>query len=574
MFSWRTSNIVARPLMAAIDSLKKCFPSKGAGHRKSYRKLDVKRALMVFAVLVGGHVEAATWQLAATQYETAKMPLELVAPRAGLTTANRYYKAYPGLQYRVPVVVLGGAYPYQYALTSAPSGMTVGQHYGDADYGIINWPSPTAGTSSVTVQVTDQAGAVATVTYSIAVTTSGFIFVDSVKGHHSAANGGTGTGTLQNPFLTMDDFYSGTVGGAASFSSRKSDSTYAGNFVYYRAGTYSTATMATEGADNGNRSPFIAGNKPKVHLAYPGETATIDVSNAAIIFYSDSSGNYYMGGLTFTGLGPNGDNKAWEWDSGVNDIGSFESTYVASGASSGGGSNASLLMSRNNGSYSNYVFMSHNTVSAANGYDLFLGYATNKFVAENNTISNADGNGFYAKINNQNWSLRANTGLVGNKGPLYDIDGYSTSNNIEISWNNYKSAGDGANMGLTPSTPIGNVWQYRNTWQVGQHYIANMTVQNLVVANDVMTFSGTSASTHGWYYEKVVATPSVAGKFTGEECVVRGTTGCVDASGKLTGAARTSYLGLRGSEVGTGSAASTSSPPVAPSSFTVQPVTP
>jgi len=553
MFSWR-------------------FSLKGGEHRNSYWGRGLKQALMVCAVLVAGRGEAATsWQLAANQYETAKIPLELAAPRAGLTTANRYYKAYPGLLYRVPVVVLGGAYPYQYTLTSAPAGMTVGQQYGDTDYGIINWPNPTAGTSSVTVQVTDQAGAVAKVTYSVTVTTSGFIFVDSAKGHHSSANGGTGTGTLANPFLTMDDFYSGTVGGAASFSSRKSDNTYAGNFVYYRAGTYSTGTMGTEGADNGSRSPFIAGNKPKVHLAYPGETANIDVSNAAIIFYSDSAGNYYMGGLTFTGLGPNGDNKAWEWDSGVNDIGSFESTYVASGVSSGGGSNASLMMSRNNGSYSNYVFMSHNTVSASNGYDLFLGYATNKFVAENNTLNNINGNGFYAKINNANWSIRANTGLQGNTGPLYDIDGYSTSNNIEIAWNNFKSAGDGANMGLTPTTAIGNVWQYRNTWQVGQHYIANMTVQNLTVANDVMTFTGTSASTHGWYYEKVVATPSVTGKFTGEECVVRGT-GCVDATGKLTGTARTNYLGLRGFEVGTSSAATTS-PPVAPSGFTVKPVT-
>src|SRR5689334_3733291 len=79
------------------------------------------------------------WQLAAGHYETAKIPLEIIAPRAGLTTANRYYKTYPGIAYRVPVVVLGGAFPFKFELLTAPSGMTIGQYDGDTDYGVINW---------------------------------------------------------------------------------------------------------------------------------------------------------------------------------------------------------------------------------------------------------------------------------------------------------------------------------------------------------------------------------------------------------------------------------------------------
>ena len=572
MFSSR-SPIVASPfiLLSKICNVGKYLSLKGVGQHNSHRGSAVKKIIMMLALLVAAHCEAASWQLTPLQYETSKIPMELAAPRAGLSTANRYYKAYPGLLYRVPVVVLGGAYPYQYALTAAPSGMTVGQHYGDADYGIINWTNPTTGTSSVTVQVTDQQGTVVSVNYSITVTTAGFIFVDSAKGHHSSANGGTGTGTLANPFLTMDDFYSGTVGGAASYSSRKADTTYSGYFVYYRAGTYATSTMATEGADNGLRSPFVSGNKPKVHLAYPGETATINTSGAAIIYYGDNSGNYYMGGLSFAGLGSGGDNKAWEWDSGVNDIGSFECNYDASIASSGNGSNAALMMSRNNGYFSNYVFMSHNTIVGLNTYDIFLGYQANKFVAEGNTISNniGDGHGFYAKITNQNWSIRGNVGLIGNSTALYNVDGYSTSNNIEVSWNNYKSSGDGASFGLTPSVAIGTVWQYRNTWQVGQQHVANMTVTNLLVANDVLTYTGGSANTHGWFYDKQAVAPVVTAKFSGEECVLRGSS-CTDTSGKLTGTARTNYLGVRGFEIGLGVTPPVA-PPVAPPGFTALP---
>ena len=513
--------------------------------------------LIMMVAVASAYSHAAGWQLSSSQYEPAKIPLEIIAPRAGLTIANRYYKAYPGITYRVPVVVLGGAFPFQYQLVSGPSGMTIGQHYGDRDYGIINYPNPVAGSYSVTVRVTDQQSNTYTVTWPLTVTKSGFIFVDAVHGHHSAANGGTGTGTINNPFLTMDDWYSGTVGSSGSNAARKADNTYSGYFVYYRAGTYRTSSTYTESGTGGRRVPCVSGNKPKVQLAYPGENVTFDVSGGEISFYSDSSGNYYMGGIHFVGLNSAGDNRAWSWDSGVNDIGSFESSYDATTPSVG--SNAAAMMSRRAGGYSNYIFMSHNTYLHLNGYVAFLGYSTNKVVAEFNTINNNTlGEGFYAKINNKNWSIRANTGLAGNSRPLFGIDGYSTSDNIEVCWNNYKSSGDGALLGLTPDTPIGNVWLYRNTWQVADQRVANVTVNNLVVAKDVVTYTNSGANSHGWLYKNGA---SVSAHFSGESCVRSGS-GCTDSSGNLTGSARTSYLGLLGHEIPTSSSAGF--PPAAP----------
>src|SRR5689334_21125847 len=78
----------------------------------------------------------------------ANYPLQIIQPQPNLTTHSRFYKAYPGILYRVPVSVLGGAYPFTYSLTTAPSGMTI-----DAATGIISWPNPTTSGSPHSVTV-------------------------------------------------------------------------------------------------------------------------------------------------------------------------------------------------------------------------------------------------------------------------------------------------------------------------------------------------------------------------------------------------------------------------------------
>ena len=44
----------------------------------------------------------------------ANYPLEITQPQEGLTTHSRYYKAYPGIEYKVPIGVFGGLYPFAY----------------------------------------------------------------------------------------------------------------------------------------------------------------------------------------------------------------------------------------------------------------------------------------------------------------------------------------------------------------------------------------------------------------------------------------------------------------------------
>jgi hypothetical protein len=150
------------------------------------------------------------WQLSSGHYIEAKVAPTLIHPRPDgeTSTWERHRMAPSGVEWRIPVVVQGGSWPFQYALTQAPSGMTVGEQYGAPNYGVIAWANPTVGTHTVTVRVRGQEygrnvsglSDEQTVTFTLTVSdredTSKFIWLDS-----NAAGGGNGSYTT--PFNTM-----------------------------------------------------------------------------------------------------------------------------------------------------------------------------------------------------------------------------------------------------------------------------------------------------------------------------------------------------------------------------------
>ena len=157
-----------------------------------------------------------------------------------LPSTNRIFRAYPGIEYNIRVACIGGVYPYTYALSNAPSGMTI-----DSETGEIVWPDPQANATDITVTVTDQRNDDVSASWSITVGTSGFLFVD-------ASYSGTQTGSISQPY--------------SSFASmRSANGSNPTAIVYFRAGTY---TMNAGGS---------LGSMPHNWLAYPGETATIDM---------------------------------------------------------------------------------------------------------------------------------------------------------------------------------------------------------------------------------------------------------------------------------------------------------
>src|SRR5574343_235224 len=469
------------------------------------------------------------WQLAAGHYEASKFALEIVEPRAGLTTTNRYYKTYPSIEYRVPVVVAGGSWPYKYELTTAPSGMTIGETHGSANYGIIVWSNPVTSGSphTVAIRVTDQECTIVTVSYTLTVTTTGFIFVDAINGGMSVDRGGSATGAIGSPFQTIQDWYYGD-GDWYGGSSVKWNGTYEGYFVIYRTGTYHFNAAPLEG---GVRVTCPGNRKPLVHMAYPGETSTLNADGTASLLFDGTSGAPFISGFTTTGQTTG--NKLFEFSSGATPV--FFNNIIGRPTSAPSGENASFIFSIDNTTYSGFVAIIGNTYNGSNGNrDLYLAYRNYNVVFENNTISNNDGLGCDLKIGFQYCSIRNNTGLTGNTGQLAIVDTYSTAADVEICWNNYKSTGYGVFLGVETGA-VSNIEDYRNTWQVPYNNSINTGSGDWNPTRNVIVHNG--SYTEGYRVESGGVTITRTQQLAA-------TSGLIDSStGLLTGTDRANYLG-------------------------------
>lgn len=504
-----------------------------------------------------GAIAGASWQLPSGHYLAANFPLQIIAPRAGLTAANRYYTAYPGIPFVVPVAVIGGAWPFLYQLTSAPSGMTIGQQYGQANYGIITWENPVAGSYSLEVTVTDQQGNSQSVSWTLTVQTSGFLFVDSVDGNASVPNGGTGTGTISNPFKTMNDWYAGATGGDGE--NTQSDTTYVGYFVYYRGNNGNTYSFDT--CYYPSSGQVYMDGKPVVHMAYPGDASpTFDVVTNGISWYMpDDNKDVFIQGVTFNGAPTTSTTpNCLQWDSGVTDIGIFQCTFQEPSTASVEGINCALLYSDDNSpNVTQYLSFIGNTIEGLNGYDAFLAYSTEYCLFENNTCNGINGavasGCFYAKDSgNSYWTVRNNTGLTGNTATfgtqsLVLISDFSTVQYVEIVWNNFASTGSGVYLEIGNGGSVSDIYLGRNTWQIDAHAITGSNLTGAIyITDDVNQFTDSAANSHGWYSPGGYVLSDAT--YAGEECV--GLNGNFVNSGGDLVSPYTEYFGERGWQVG------------------------
>lgn len=479
------------------------------------------------------------WQLASGHYEDAVIALEIIAPRPSLNTQSIYYKWYPGIAWEVPIVVHGGAWPYKVEIISAPSGMTIGETLDAAAfnssgligqaYSVLTWSNPTSSGSphTIEVRVTDQAGTTASVSWTLTVITSGFLFVDSVSG--SDAN----TGTLASPWQTWNAVYGSGI----------NDATNDNSFVIWRAGTYRTDAAPIS---DGERM-FMRSMKPNVHVAYPGESVTWNVENSHINW--DGGNDIAVVGINIIGIDVGGAYKAMQFGGNPRTL-IYKNTFGAQiDAGIPGSNSAHLFFAAVTPSVTQDVAIIRNTFNNLEGTAPLETYDVSKIVVEGNALNNGAGdtsNGFFFKMRSNGVTVRANRGISTDEVFGWVWDNYQTMQDVDLSWNLFKvgtgdkigefgrDGGSGISLGV-------NLNVRRNTLVGG--YLSHRDADggaNITYARNVRQHDGTQ--TDG------VATSSFTGSPTYTAELV-GTSGLVDSNGLLTGANHTSYLGIRGYEV-------------------------
>jgi len=460
-----------------------------------------KQVIILVAVLLS----AESW--------AANYPLEIIQPQPSLTTANRYYKAYPGLTYEVPIGVFGGLYPFTYALTANATCDNSDADFSlDADTGIITWTNPTTDPDdncTIEVTVTDAEESTDTVSWTVDVTTTGFIFVDSVGGTNSSYNGcesDCGDGTIANPFLDLCDIYVGTGEDACNDYAAMADATYADYFVYFRAGTYEPEGYF-ENSDQQYQIEWRT-NKPTVWLAYPGETVIIDhnAGSAAGAFFdstgSASNPDMYVQGIKFQDML----NHAFRIIGNADRTVFYDNTFYNGGPGIDGQNSSFIMFSSTGGLTSaSYKLIKDNTFDTQTGHWAYIKtYSTNKTVLDGNIFTNPTGTseGVAIKASDQYVSIRDNYidgafsggSIAGNWASCSNMD--ISFNNVLNAFNDYDTTLYGALVINYHDTADGPVYMYRNTlegtvtvkWATsddGPFYLYNNVIVNENAAQDV-----------------------------------------------------------------------------------------
>ena len=518
----------------------------------------------------------AAWRLPAGHYVTAKMPPRIIFPRPDTEITNasaRQKRASTQFEYRIPIIVQGGAYPFKYELVGVegvdyPSGMTIGETLvASADgtlvppdnYGEIRWQPSGTGIQadgqnfSFTVRVTDQDGSIATSDGS------------NIGGNNGGVNQDvTITGTIDNAaFVFVDKDGGGSLTDLDQiYLNDQTDSTYAGKIIVLRE----ASTMYNNAGDpNARGEALLNTNKPLSYIGYPDERPIINLNSASFVVNGVSDTFFYN--LVFDGVY----DRDVETESSKNSYFGFRVVGVghratwskvrfqnAIAALPSLGYNNGCITTSDAGAYRNYIAITNsefeNLDSSANGISAIALNVSRYFVFARNLISNARSRSIiYNKSGNADLSFRANTLINSNNNYSFGFllnntnrgPGTFTSQRVESAYNLGIASNDTMqlyriNQGVSASADATDMWTYRNTMIGEYHWRANGIgpnyMENEVIINDK---GGVTLQPN----EAIVINET--GTFTDTRA-----SGAVDLlTGKLAGTARTNHLGQKGFEI-------------------------
>jgi hypothetical protein len=192
---------------------------------------------------------------------SANYPLEIINIKPAGTgspaipASNRIFRSYPGIEYNIRAAVIGGLYPFTYKLTNAPQGMTINSSTGE-----IIWPNPQQSTGPITLSVTDAENTTVSTSWSINVTTNGFVFVDSKYS-------GTSTGSITQPFKSIQEI------------TQNANSLSRTDILYFRGGNYTIVAFDSWQRWTGDVTGKYGIGLTKIPsnwIGFPGETVNIN----------------------------------------------------------------------------------------------------------------------------------------------------------------------------------------------------------------------------------------------------------------------------------------------------------
>lgn len=499
----------------------------------------------VSLILFGGGVDggggsggsSADWQLDSSRYITSKRTLAIIHPRPDGETNSfaRHRNLYPSIAYEIPVGVQGGAYPYKFTLTGNTTlpGASIGETLvvsGDtlvepSDYGIVNGTAPASGTYTVEVQVEDQEGSTATVSWQVVTSATPFVFIDAVSGNNSNA------GTLAAPFQTM----------LALHSDSSATTTYSQKIVYMRGGQHNFVGIS----GNGNNYAMFSNNLPTCFLAYPGETPRVDMSGTGWMVINSGGDDAYFSGITWHDNNTSSGNSMMFVIFGTSRdrITFFKNTYEDYSVGSGGSSNPSVTYASSQPS--SYFYRSRDTFTGTQGNSLTI-YQANDAVIElcewnsctfSQTSASNQYGVIYLKDNPNGVTIRRNKN-VGNTWSgmeaVVNCVGQNNGDDVEVCYNWFetdRTSGQGGAIwdGINNQT-LTNGWFYRNT--AALRWYSDATTVTCSIEKSLLE-NGTHPATG----------------YTITDSVDQMSASDFDADLNLTGTARTTHLGLRGAEI-------------------------
>lgn len=466
----------------------------------------------------------------------ANYPLELVSPRAAGTTpaagfaampsGHRIFKAYPGLAYNIRAVVIGGAYPFAYALSNAPAGMTINEQTGE-----INWPNPQA-SAAPTITVVDSEGTRVSASWSISVTTEGFKFV-------SANGSDANAGTLSAPWRTLQKLHSTSV---------------SSDIVYFRAGTYTADGIPRTSVGTAWERVEFGSLRSAQWIAYPGEVPVINFGYIAgsdpgvlIRFQPNPTNPVYLDGLE----GRNFRNIGFQIVSGNGDYAAFRRLKIHDMIQGVDGENPSGIMFTS--SFDNaaqYCSVQDSEFYRMNGGGALKFYSQKKLLVEDNLFRDSS-YGFDLKGHVPRFDVRGNEFTSITSYVLFGNMATGTSGEPasgEIRFNNINTPNSAWSLDVNQDSMAREIYIYRNTL-IGRVRARNVDSSdgpfrfrnNVIVNND----AGTPSGSHILFENvsdpaRIVVTDNLA---------AFPSAGVVDSRGLLAGES-VRYIGMYGHQLG------------------------